>query len=322
VKVGFAPSGTRRAGEAVAIAVAVERAGFDEVWLSEDYFERGAFAVAGAVAASTSRVALGVGVVNPWTRHPVLTAMEFAGLDELSAGRAVLGLGASNSRWMSDQLGIAFEAPLSRLVECVEIVRRVLAGAPVSHHGAGWDVEAALSFSPLRPDPPIVLGVKGRRALARAGQVADGVFLSVLSSPDYVRWARSQVARPDCTMSSYALLSCEPDAAAARDAIRPAVAKYLGIHGDHDITRQSGIDPELAARFRAALLGGRPAVELVSDDLLDLLVVAGDREMCAAGLRRFQEAGLETVVLLEIPGSPTADVITEARACVELAGIG
>ncbi|MDT4893153.1 MAG: 5,10-methylenetetrahydromethanopterin reductase [Pseudonocardiales bacterium] len=322
MKVGFAPSGTRRADEAVAVAVAVEQAGFDEVWLSEDYFERGAFALAGAVAASTSRVALGVGVVNPWTRHPVLTAMEFAGLDELSAGRAVLGLGASNSRWMSDQLGIAFEAPLGRLVECVEIIRAVLAGAPVSHHGAGWDVEAALSFSPLRTDPPIVLGVKGRRALSRAGQVADGVFLSVLSSPDYVRWARSQVARPDCTMSSYALWSCEPDAAAARDAIRPTVAKYLGVHGDHDITRQAGIDPDLAARFRAALLAGRPAVDLVSDDLIDVLAVAGDREMCAARLHRLQEAGLETVVLLETPGGSTSHVITEARACVELAGIG
>jgi 5,10-methylenetetrahydromethanopterin reductase len=321
VKIGFAPSGTLRAEEAVSFAVAAERAGFDEVWLSEDYFERGAFAVAGAVAASTSRVALGIGVVNPWTRHPVLTAMEFAGLDELSAGRAVLGLGASNSRWMSDQLGIAFEAPLSRLMECVEIVRAVLAGAPVSHHGAGWDVEAALSFSPLRPDPPIVLGVKGRRALARAGQVADGVFLSVLSSPDYIRWARSQVAQPGCAMSAYALLSCGPDPAAARDAIRPTVAKYLGIHGDHDVTRQAGIDPELATRFRAALLAGRPAVELVTDELLDLLVVAGDREICAAGLRRFQDAGLETIVLLGIPGSPTAGVITEARACVELAGM-
>jgi 5,10-methylenetetrahydromethanopterin reductase len=321
VKIGFAPSGTRHAEEAVSFAVAAERAGFDEVWLSEDYFERGAFAVAGAVAASTSRVALGIGVVNPWTRHPVLTAMEFAGLDELSAGRAVLGLGASNSRWMSDQLGIAFEAPLSRLVECVEIVRGVLSGAPVSHHGAGWDVEAALSFSPLRPDPPIVLGVKGRRALARAGQVADGVFLSVLSSPDYIRWARSQVAQPGCAMSAYALLSCGPDPAAAQDAIRPTVAKYLGIHGDHDITRQAGIEPELAARFRAALLAGRPAVELVTDDLLDLLVIAGDREICAAGLRRFQDAGLETIVLLGIPGGPTAGVITEARACVELAGM-
>jgi 5,10-methylenetetrahydromethanopterin reductase len=322
VKVGFAPSGTRRADKAVAVAVAVEQAGFDEVWLSEDYFERGAFALAGAVALSTSRVALGIGVVNPWTRHPVLTAMEFAGLDELSAGRAVLGLGASNSRWMSDQLGIAFDRPLSRLVECVEIIRGVLTGGPVSHHGPGWDVEAALSFSPLRTDPPIVLGVKGARALACAGQVADGVFLSVLSSPDYIRWARSQVARPECGMSAYALLSCEPDAAAARDAIRPTVAKFLGIHGDHDITRQAGIDPALAARFRAALLAGRPAVELVGDDLLDELVVAGDREMCAERLHRLQEAGLDVVVLLETPGSSTEHVIAEARACVEMAGIG
>ncbi|MDT4893101.1 MAG: hypothetical protein QOE97_2136 [Pseudonocardiales bacterium] len=321
MKVGYAPSGGRRADDAVAAAVAVERAGFDEVWLSEDYFERGAFAIAGAVAASTERVGLGIGVVNPWTRHPVLTAMEFAGLDELSGGRAVLGLGASNSRWMSDMLGLPFDQPLARLVECVQLVRAVLAGTPVSHHGPGWDVETALSFRPLRTDPPIVLGVKGPQALRRAGQVGDGAFLSVLSSPGYVRWAREQVGRPGCALSSYVLLSCGPDAAAAREAIRPVVAKYLGIHGVHEITRRAGIEPELAARFRTALLAGRPASELVTDALLDAVAVAGDRESCAGALRRLADAGLDAVVLLETPGAQSQAVIDEALACVELAGL-
>src|SRR5690242_15189784 len=82
MRLGYAPSGRRTGAEAVAIGRAVEETGFAELWLSEDYCERGAFAVAGAVAATTSRLHIGIGVVNPWTRHPALLAMETAGLAE------------------------------------------------------------------------------------------------------------------------------------------------------------------------------------------------------------------------------------------------
>lgn len=320
MRVGYAPSGSRTAAESVAVAREAEQAGFDELWLAEDYVERGAFAIAGAVAASTTRIGLGIGVVNPWTRHPVLTAMEFAAVDELSQGRATLGLGASNSRWMSDQLGLPFDRPLARLAESVELIRAVLTGAPVSHHGPGWQVETGLSFRPYRPDPPIVLGVKGPAALRRAGAIADGVLLSVLSSPPYIRWVREQVG-PRCQLTGYVFLSCQPDAAAARDAARPHVAKYLGIHGDHAITRQAGLDAELSGRFRDGLLAGHPATELVSDDLLETLALAGDRSDCARGLRVLADAGLETVVFIELPGQSSADLIREAKACLTLAGL-
>lgn len=98
MRVAYSVAGTRPAGEAVELAREAERLGVDEVWLSEDYFERGAFALAGALAVATERVGVGIGVVNPWTRHPVLTAMETSALDELAPGRVLLGLGASNAR--------------------------------------------------------------------------------------------------------------------------------------------------------------------------------------------------------------------------------
>jgi 5,10-methylenetetrahydromethanopterin reductase len=78
-------------------ARAAERAGLGSVWLIEDYFHPGAFALAGAVAAVTESVAIGLGVVNPYTRHPALVAMETASLAGLAPGRVVLGLGASAS---------------------------------------------------------------------------------------------------------------------------------------------------------------------------------------------------------------------------------
>ncbi|UOY02871.1 LLM class flavin-dependent oxidoreductase [Blastococcus sp. PRF04-17] len=295
----------------MAIAVEAEHLGVEEVWVSEDYCERGAFALAGAVAQATSRVRVGLGVVNPWTRHPVLLAMEFAALDELAEGRAVLGLGASNARWMQEDLGIPFQRPLARLRECVDVLRPLLAGKRVDHDGSAWQVHAQLAFTPARPAPPLILGVKGENAIALAAETGDGVLLSLLAGPSYIGWAR-QVLGPDADVSSYVAFSCDTDASAARDRIRPLVARFLGVHGEHQITRCAGVDPDLAAAFRAGLLAGAPRVDLVDDALLDAVAVAGDLGDCRAGIRRLASAGLDCVVLSD--DVPEAELLAVLEA--------
>jgi 5,10-methylenetetrahydromethanopterin reductase len=315
VRIGYGASPDAPAPLVVASAQAAEDAGFDEVWLAEDYCERGAFAVAGAVAARTSRIQIGIGVVNPWTRHPVLTAMEAAGLDEVASGRLVLGMGASNERWMNEWLGIPFREPITRTREAIEVIRDLLAGKRVQRTVGGYDIDTALSFQPLRADLPIYLGAKGRRALGVAGEHADGVLLSVLSSPAYVIWARDQLKAPGMPVGVYVLFSCGEDGAAVRERVRPTVAKYLGIHGDHDITRVAGLDPELSREFRAALRRGEPAVELVTDQILDTFAIAGDPDQCLEGLARYHASGAETVVLI----GDTAAEPTETFEAVRLA---
>lgn len=321
MRLGYAPSGRRTGAEAVAIGRAAEGAGFAELWISEDYCERGAFAVAGAVAAATSRLRVGIGVVNPWTRHPALLAMETAGLAEIADGRVLLGLGASNARWMHDWLGIDFVRPIKRLGECVTVVRQLLAGQRVQGHACGYDLDVALNFVPAHPDVPLILGVKGPKALEMAADVADGVFLSVLSAPDYIRWARERSGGTRAQVSSYVMFSCDADTAAARDALRPQVAKYLGIHGDHDITRVAGLDPELGREFRRRMLAGDSASELVTDDILDTFAIAGDTPTCVAGLRRYAEAGLDCLVLIDEPSVPAERALAVAADCARRAGI-
>lgn len=306
MRLGLAISGHRPAPDAVAVARAAEAHGLAQVWLTEDYCERGAFALAGAVAAATGRVQVGLGVVNPWTRHPMLLAMEHAALDELAGGRAVLGLGASNARWMQEQLGIPFQRPLPRLRETVTLLRAALAGEPVDHHGEAFQVNARLAFTPPRPRSPIVLGVKGRRGLRLAGEVADGALLSVLSAPAYVAWARQQTG-DRVELAAYAAFSCDPDAAAARDRIRRMVATFLGVHGVHDITRVAGLPEDLALRFRDGWRHNRPAVELATDELLATFAIAGNPDDCAAAIQRLAAAGLDTLILHDPGhGDPTS----------------
>ncbi|MDF5756031.1 LLM class flavin-dependent oxidoreductase [Spongiactinospora sp. TRM90649] len=297
MRLAFSISGARTAGAAVRAAREAEAAGCDTVWITEDYCERGAFALAGAIAAATSRVRIGIGVINPWTRHPALIAMELAALEEISEGRAVLGLGASNPRWMTDQLGIPFDRPIGRLTESVDVIRALMTGEPVHHEGEHFRVDARLAFTPPRIRPPIVLGVKGPRALAMAAGRADGLLLSILSSAPYIASVREHVG-PKVELAAYVGL-CVDDGnpAAARDRARPGVATYLGVHGDHEITRIPGLDPDRCAAFREGWRSGTPRTDLVDDALLDLFTAAGHRSDAARHLSGLAAAGLDVAVI-------------------------
>lgn len=314
MRIGLLLSGARPVPEITALARAAEDAGVTDLWVSEDYFERGAFTLAAAVAAATERATVGLGVLNPWTRHPMLTAMEFAALDEQSGGRALLGMGASNPTWMRDRAGIAFERPLTAVAEAVQVVRAALRGEHVAFEGRFFTVDARLSFTPVRPDPPILLGAKGRRALDLAARDADGVLLSLLSAPAYVSWADGRLGGAG-DLAAYVLASCGPDRAAARAAVRRDLAFYLGVHGDHDITRLAGLDAETAARFRAGWLAGEPAEDLVTEDLIDTFAVAGDLADCRAALDRLAAAGLRRAVLRD-PGDAAVDGLLDMAAAL------
>lgn len=315
MRIGLLLSGARPVPEITALARAAEDAGVTDLWVSEDYFERGAFTLATAVAAATERATIGIGVLNPWTRHPMLTAMEFAALDEISGGRALLGMGASNPRWMRDQAGIPFDRPLTAVAESLEIIRAALRGEHVAVKGRFFTVDARLSFTPLRPDPPIHLGAKGPRALDLAARAADGVLLSLLSAPAYVAWAGERLGGGS-DLAAYVLASCGPDRAAARAAVRRDLAFYLGVHGDHDITRRAGLDAGTAARFRAGWVAGEPAEDLVTEDLIDTFAVAGDLADCRAALDRLAAAGLRRAVLRD-PGDAAVDGLLELASAVE-----
>jgi len=316
MRLGFCPAGRRTAPDVVATVVAAEAAGLDEVWLAEDYFERGAFALAGAVASATERITIGLGVINAWTRHPALIAMEVAALQELAPGRVVLGLGTGNRHWMSDRLGLPFAAPLSHLLEAADVVSTLLADGTVARQGRFFDVDASLAFRAPGLDRPLTFGVKGPRALAAARERGADVVLPVGAGPEYVRWVREQVG-PDRQISGYVIFLCDRDRRRARDRFRPTVAAYLGMHGDNAVTRCAGLDPDVARRFAEAWREGHPAAELVDDAMLDRFAVIGDDDDCRHGLAALAEAGLDAAILSDEAGVDAAEQIA---ALVRLGG--
>lgn len=318
MRIGVAPSGRRSAADAVALARLAEDAGLDEVWVSEDYLERGAFAVAGAMAAVTSQLRVGLGVINPWTRHVALTAMEAHALDEIAQGRSVLGIGASNKGWMEGRLGIPFERPIGHLADYTRALRVLLSGERLQTRLGGHDIDAALDAHPPR-DIPIVWGVKGARALELSATEADGAMLSVLSSPSYVAWVRESYQPREIT--AYASFSVSSDRAAARERLRAHTARFLGMHGASPITEQAGLDQELAAQWRERLLAGRDASDLVDDATLAAVTISGTPDDAAAGLLAHRDAGLDSLVVIDDGSADPAELVAGITDAAARAGL-
>jgi 5,10-methylenetetrahydromethanopterin reductase len=301
---GLALVGRDAPAHTVAWARAAERAGFGSVWIVEDYYYPGAFTLAGAVATATERITVGLGVVNPYTRHPVLLAMEVAGLVGLASGRIVLGLGTSNRNWIESEMRIPFKTPLQALRECVEIVRRLLAGERLGYHGQCFDLDnVQLEWVPPARGVPILLGVKGPKALRMAGEIADGVHGGVLTSAPHVERIRTTVAetrtrRDEFTVVAYVPVGVSHDADAARQAMKPLLARYLGVLHGQSIVRDAGYGPDQTRVFAEALGRGIPATERVTDAMIESLTVAGTPDGCRAALQRLADAGLDAPIAI------------------------
>jgi 5,10-methylenetetrahydromethanopterin reductase len=299
--------GERTAGHVVERARAAERAGLDSLWFIEDYFQTGAFAVAGAAAAVTTRLGLGLGVLNPYTRHPALLAMETATLADIAPGRVVLGLGTGVRRWVEDQMAIPAPRPLAALGECVDVVRRLWAGERVTHEGTAFSLRGiALEFKPAQAALPIVLGVKGPRALALAGTVADGVVCSIMSSPAHVRRVRDTVAAArhraghagPFPVLAYVPVAIGRDPEAARRSVRPLLARYLAhLHGQ-SLLADAAVTAAETLAIREARAAGESGASRVTDAHVDAFALAGTPDQVRARLRDWRDAGLDTPIAL------------------------
>ena len=173
--------GNVNARDYVAQAQAAEHLGFHSFWVPEDYVFPGAFSSGAAIATATSRIKIGTGVINPHTRHPVLIAMELAALDQLSGGRAILGLGASLRLWIEEQMGIGYAKSLSALRDAVTIIRRLLAGEEVDYQGRVFRASCRHAFefgarANGRADLPGHNGAQGGGADGRGGGRLDSLW--------------------------------------------------------------------------------------------------------------------------------------------------
>jgi 5,10-methylenetetrahydromethanopterin reductase len=313
LRLGLSLSNEVPVRDTVALAVEAERLGLAEVWLPESGHGRGMFSVASAIAGATRAIRLGIGIVNPFWRHPSVIAMEAAALDEIAGGRVMLGLGAA--LWTLRAFGEAdsrADKPRRAMVEAIRVVR-ALTRREVGIDGEVFAVrgDARLDFEPVSR-MPIYVGAVNARMLQAAGMWADGVELGAIVSPGYARWAWQEVVHGaeragrdarELDLASNVLVSVDQDGQAARAAIRHVLAYYIH-RVEPVVLSTSGADPDRIDRVRRAVLadGVDAGIRLIDDELIDTFAAAGQPDHVAERLAEYAAAGLRGLLAWHVIG--------------------
>jgi 5,10-methylenetetrahydromethanopterin reductase len=245
----------------VARARKAEANGYSAVWVPDERFHREVYSCLGQIAAATSRVLVGPSVIDPYARHPALTAMAIATLDEISSGRAILGIGAGISGFAEMQ--IDRRKPARAMREAIEVIRVLLRGETVDYQGEVISLhQGCLAFTPPRARIPIYVGANGPLGQRMAARIADGLIVQACASVEEVQALRIAIGEgerragrdTDKVKLIAALRVCiTDDSRAARDAVRPTVARYLGAASNRDTRNAYFIGLRTAAAQGIAL---------------------------------------------------------------------
>jgi 5,10-methylenetetrahydromethanopterin reductase len=216
------------------LAGLAESGGFTDLWFADEKFYRDPFVSLTHLANHTRSIRLGTCVTDPFTRHPALIAAAAASLDEVSGGRAALGLGAGFSGL--EAMGIERGRVVRTMRSAIGAIRRLWAGETVSLQDEAFILQDAKLDFPMSRTPPILLASASRQMLRLAGEAADEVMLGDLGSGEVIRPALAEVARGAAksvrsieSMPQHARLNVVlvDDPEQARQAIRPWILAYL-----------------------------------------------------------------------------------------------
>jgi len=298
----------REPSDFVGLAREAESLGFDSVWVSETWGSD-AVVLATAIAAATERIGVGTGILQMAGRTPAVAAMSALTIDHLSGGRFRLGLGVSGPQVVEGWLGQPFDDPLGRTREYVDIVRAVLerkepVTAPGPHYplpiGEGRPLMA--NVRPLRADVPIYLAAMGPRNVALAVEITDG-WLPLFFSPEHVDAFDLPVLPDGFDVAPMVRVAIGDDIAAARDALRPTIALYVGSYGSkgvnfyRDLVVRFGFGDAARAIQEAALDGKRDdATAAVPDALVDAVALVGPAGAVRDRLAAYEDAGVTTLL--------------------------
>jgi F420-dependent oxidoreductase-like protein len=328
------------AQDQLSIVQEAERLGYDSVWSAEAYGSDAATVLAW-LAAGTSTIKLGSAIFQMPGRSPAMTAMTAATIDQISDGRMLLGIGSSGPQVSEGWHGVRFAKQLQRTREYIAVVRMALARERVEFHGETIDLPLPdgpgkalkLTISPVQEQIPIYLAAIGPKNTALAGEIADG-WIPTMFSPEHVGEFRGHLEegarRAGRTLDGFDIaptvnVMVSDDLDAARDAMRPVTALYVGGMGSRDknfynsLVQRYGFE-DAAREVQDLYLEGRreDAAAALPGELIDTVSLVGPRDVVRERLRVFQDAGVGTLMIT--PMAWTVDErLAQLRHVAELA---
>jgi F420-dependent oxidoreductase-like protein len=315
-----------------------EELGYDSVWTAEAW---GADAITPLawIAAQTSRIRLGTGIMQMPARTPAMCAMQAMTVDALSGGRMIVGLGPSGPQVVEGWHGVAYGKPLARTREYVSILRKIFAREePVTFHGTEYRIPydgpgASGLGKPLRSilhgraDIPIVTATISPKGVALAAEVADG-FIPIWMSPAGLSTFDDALAagfakrtggapRESFEIVPMVNVMIDDDLRKCRDTMKPGIALYAGGMGArgknfyNDLLVRQGW-PDAARTIQDLYLDGKKkeATAAVPDDLVDAICLVGPRERVRDKVEEWK-ASRATMLLLSGPRRETVTAMAE-----------
>ena len=307
--------------EGMAIAQYAESKGFEAVWQAESRLVREATVPMAAFASVTKTLKVGSGVVDCWSRNPARLAATFSTLDDLAQDRVILGIGA----WwdpLAQKVGISRAKPLRAMKEIVLNVRALLNNENVTYHGefVNFDgIELDYVYQERRPkNVPIYIGATGMQMMELTGEIADGVVLNYLVSPDYNKTALEALARgaekagrkiDDIDRPQLVVCSVHEDRKTALDMARQMVTQYLG--QQPHIMKASGVPQSLLDKVGEELTWPATHEQVVRasrhvpDEIVQMLTASGTPAEARSQVRHYIDNGATCPILYPL-GDVTA----------------
>jgi 5,10-methylenetetrahydromethanopterin reductase len=301
--------------DVMSFAQRAEELGFDEVWVVEDLGWRGAIAQAGPILASTTSIAIGIGIMPAGARNVCFAAMELATLAQLYPGRLIAGVGHGMPDWMR-RVGAWPASPLTLLKEYTIALRLLMRGAPGPPAGRYVRCEGVVLTETPDIVPPVLLGVRGPRSQAVAGEVGDGLILAEPAAPGYIMASMGNMA---ATRSLTGPEIVTYDAASVDDDAELALARVresLTVVGEPDWAAH--IDPlpfaERLREHRAGCADAREFARTMPETWVRELSIAGTPDQAREAIRARHAAGATSVVLAPAGPGALASLGSLARA--------
>ena len=270
-----------------------EDLGYHSIWVPE-MWGRDAFSLISHMASVTEKIKLATGIISVYSRSPALIAQTAATMDEYCGERLILGLGISSVYLNEYWHGAKFERPIRRTLECVEIIRTILAGKRADYDGEIFRLKNfKLLFEPARSDIPIYIVSMGPKNIELTSQVADG-WIPYLCSASLINERRKILASGGrrITVAPFLPAMVSDNRSESREIVREFLALYICSMGDyyHKLVCSYGFREE-ADRAKKLWRDNRAeAVKSISDELLDLVSVSGAPEEGREKLGAFAES--------------------------------
>lgn len=287
----------------------------DSIWIPETWGMEN-FSMLSTVSQIAKNPRIGSSIINIYSRSPALIAMGAVTIDTLSNGRLILGLGTSSESIVNEWHGLKFEKPVQRMREYVDIIRSAMSGNKVNYGGKFFQLNNfTLLIKPPRKKIPIYLAAVNQKMIDLTWEIAEGVIFYLRPISELQDTIKKMQSTKKIDVASQFITCVSEDTEKAIEKAKKTLAFYVSVGKIYrEFLAKNGFKNETRSIYEEFKKTGLTTnYNLVTDSMLDSLVICGTKEECRKKIEKFVNAG---VTLPIIQFNPIGDVMTSFKHVV------